>query len=219
MKTMKSVNFTRKRLEGAFLEMMLRDQTLVLLKVGQHLNKECRGFFKGLTMRKATNDTEQKKEPSLKTLVKKKPKQKLNSSLLKEHDNQQKNQYELPSIELRIPEENYIEDITELNDIESCPEAINRYLEKKYLSQKFLESSTSELIKIENEFISGLKFEFMVNKILESHNVAHKWYYPIHSFVEKIVRTIKPNLHLPNEVVHFKDYVTIRKVKWMNHLK
>lgn len=37
--------------------------------------------------------------------------------------------------------------------------------------------------------------------------------------MEKITRTIKPPKHLPNEVVQFKDFVTVRKVKWMNHLK
>lgn len=33
------------------------------------------------------------------------------------------------------------------------------------------------------------------------------------------MNTIKPNANRPNEVIHYKDYVTIRRIKWKNHLK
>uniref|UniRef100_A0A7S3KIU7 Uncharacterized protein n=1 Tax=Euplotes crassus TaxID=5936 RepID=A0A7S3KIU7_EUPCR len=189
-----------------------------LISETQPASQRERGLFQGLTMRKVTHDVDMKKKTPTKALPKK-PAKKLNHQLLKEYESHQNYIDEFPSIESRIPKESYIEGITELNDIESCPEATNRYLEEKYLSRKFLKSDISELTRPENEFISGLRFEFIINKILYSNSVRHKWYYPIHSFVDKITRTIKPPKHLPNEVVQFKDFVTIKKVKWSNHLK
>ncbi|CAI2386712.1 unnamed protein product [Moneuplotes crassus] len=189
-----------------------------LISETQPASQRERGLFQGLTMRKVTHDVDMKKKTPTKALPKK-PAKKLNHQLLKEYESHQNYIDEFPSIESRIPKESYIEGITELNDIESCPEATNRYLEEKYLSRKFLKSDISELTRPENEFISGLRFEFIINKILYSNSVRHKWYYPIHSFVDKITRTIKPPKHLPNELVQFKDFVTIKKVKWSNHLK
>lgn len=37
--------------------------------------------------------------------------------------------------------------------------------------------------------------------------------------MEKIVNTIKPNANRPNEVIHYKDYVTVRRIRWKNYLK
>lgn len=175
---------------------------------------------KGLTMRKITHDFNPSKySNSPRANLRGRQKFKLNPNILKEHDNLERNLAELPTLENRIPKESYIENITELNDIESNQDAINRYLEKKYLAQEFIEGNGEDLARPENEFIPSLKFENLVNRILQNNYVEKKWYFPIHTFIDKIAKTIRPNKHLPNEVAHYKDYVTIRKVKWMNHLK
>lgn len=65
---------------------------------------------------------------------------KLNADLLNKFESQFKNTLKY-SIEHKIPSQSYIENVTELNDIENCPEANQIYLEKKYLSPDFLNTN------------------------------------------------------------------------------
>lgn len=79
-----------------------------------------------------------------------------------------------------------------------------------------LEKNKLPLAKVEH---SSVIFESIVNKILSESLIDYKWYFYVHLFVNKIINTIRPNPNRPNEVINFNDYVTVKNIKWMNHLK
>lgn len=94
-----------------------------------------------------------------------------------------------------------------------------KYLEKKYLAPEFLFNEIDQ-----NCLFTGIEhpqviFEHIVNQILSEYYVDYKWYFYIHLFINKILKTIRPNANRPNEVINFNDYVTVRSIKWNTHLK
>jgi hypothetical protein len=122
-------------------------------------------------------------------------------------------------IESKLPDPSYLEEMMEYQEFEENEiEANQKFLEKKYLSQDFLSNNIEpQRAKLTEGF--SLRFEHVVNKILMEKEIDYKWYFYVHSFINRIINTIKPNLNRPNEVVNYNEYVNVLCVKWKNHLK
>lgn len=112
-----------------------------------------------------------------------------------------------------IEKVNIEEDMSEDGD---CNEA---YIERTYLANDFLSSRISPYNATITNSEWSLLFENIVNRVLIDNEINYKWYYYVHSFVDKIINGIRPNLNRPNEVINYNDYVNVLCVKWKNHLK
>lgn len=141
---------------------------------------------------------------------------KLNAEMLNKLDGQASP----PPFELFIPSESYAEYIEDSeNDSDTSKDAELLYLEKKYLSKEFLFNNIEPQNSTFRKHDDCLRFEYLVNKILADTMIDYKWYFYIHYYVNKIIKTIRPNANRPNEVIDYNDYVTVRPIKWKNHLK
>lgn len=116
-----------------------------------------------------------------------------------------------PPFQLNSATDSYLEDLRNFRD-DSYEESIvdTKYLEKKYLSSEFLFNSIDPQRSLMQSDTFCLRFENLVNKILSENEVDYKWYFYIHNFVNKIIKTVKPNANRPNEVINYNDYVTVR---------
>jgi hypothetical protein len=140
---------------------------------------------------------------------------KLSPELLSKLDSSVKH----PPVDNKIPSTSYLEGISEFDNIDNDdPETIQNYLEKKYLSQDF-RFHQIDMQHSNSAYSPNLKFENNVNNILSDNSIDYKWYFYIHSFIDKIINTIRPNANRPNEVVNYTEYVTVRSIQWKDHLK
>jgi hypothetical protein len=124
-----------------------------------------------------------------------------------------------PPSDHKIPSSSYLEGISELHNIDhEEPDAIQNYLEMKYLSQEF-RFHTIQQQNAKSAYSPHLRFESIVNNILSEYHIDYKWYFYMHSFIDKIMKTVRPNPNRPNEVVNYNEYVTVKTVQWKDHLK
>jgi hypothetical protein len=124
-----------------------------------------------------------------------------------------------PPVDNKIPSASYLDGLSEFDIVDNDdPETIQNYLEKKYLSQDFRFHKIGMQHSV-SAYSPNLKFENNVNNILSDHSIDYKWYFYIHSFIDKIINTIRPNANRPNEVVNYTEYVTVRSIQWKDHLK
>lgn len=124
-----------------------------------------------------------------------------------------------PPSDDKIPSSSYLEGISELHNINhEDTDAIQNYLEMKYLSQEF-RFHTIQQQNAKSAYSPHLRFESIVNNILSRYHIDYKWYFYMHSFIDKIMKTVRPNPNRPNAVVNYIDYVTVKTVQWKDHLK
>lgn len=118
------------------------------------------------------------------------------------------------------PTESYLENISQhMRETFEENEGYMKYLEKKYLAPEFLFNEIDKECLLQGIEHPQVIFEHIVNQILAEYYVDYKWYFYIHMFVNKILKTIRPNPNRPNEVINFNDFVTVRSIKWNSHLK
>lgn len=169
-------------------------------------NKKKVNFKPGLSMRKANADSPDSR--NLANINKNSKDQEfcLSADLLNKLEEQG---LEPAPIESKLPNPSYLEEVMEYQEFEEDEiEANQKFLEKKYLSQDFLFNNIDpQRAKINDGF--SLRFEHVVNKILSEKEIDYKWYFYVHSFINRIINTIKPNLNRPNEVVNYNEYVNV----------
>ena len=120
-----------------------------------------------------------------------------------------------------LPTDSYLENVHFImkDNINDENETYVKYLEKKYLAPEFLFNEIDQKFLVQGIEHPQVIFEHIINQILSEYYVDYKWYFYVHLFVNKILKTIRPNPNRPNEVINFNDYVTVRSIKWNSHLK
>lgn len=128
--------------------------------------------------------------------------------------------HEVRPFELSIPSASYANDIEESDKgSEQDEEDELLYLERKYLSKEFLYNNNEPQVSSQTSQANYLRFEALVNSMLNDASISYKWYFYIQLYINKITTQLRPNPNRPNEVIDYNDYVNIRCINWKNHLK